>query len=165
MPGILVGRRLVSTHPHVSRGTNAPAHLGTPALVPYSTESTKAKPPWLYGKATAVNTTTRPPARTKGEPASIHASGGKVARDEATSKDPLESSSCRHLATSMVAQPRTRFAVARKAVLFARGSTNNVRQSGRSTENGTPGSPPPAPTSTTTDAAGHNRAKANESGR
>lgn len=166
MAGIWVRAGPVSNHPRVPRGTNAPAHLGAPALVAYTTEFLSSHASWAQDMGPAVKTTTCPPGRTNCEPASIQASGGKVARDAATSKDPRGTSSWRHLATSKDAEvPRIRFAVARNAVLFARGSTNRVRQSGRSTENGTPGSPPPAPTSTTAADAGHSLAKANESGR
>lgn len=169
MPAIWNPRWSLSNHPAggtVPRGTNAPAHRRAPPVVAYCTESASSQPAESPATSAAANTTTRPPSLTRGIAAATHSSGGNVARDEATRKAPLGSSSWRQRLTSKAAAlPRTLFAVARNAHRFARGSTIKVGQSGRSTAKGTAGSPPPDPTSTTAEPSGANRAKAKESGR
>jgi hypothetical protein len=169
MPAIWNRVWLLSNHRAdwiVPRGTNAPAHRRTPLIVAYSTESTSAQPSQGWTASLAANTMIRPPGRTKGTASATHSSTGNVALDDATPNACLGSSSWRQRATSnKAAPPAILFAVERKAHRFARGSTKVVRQSGLSKANGTPGSPPPAPTSTTFAPVGAKRAKANESGR
>ena len=169
MPAIWNPPWSLSNHPTegtVPRGTNAPAHLGAPLATTYLSESANTQVSKESTTSDAAKTTTRPPGTSSGNAASIHSDGTNVALDDATENACPGSSSCRQRSTSNRAHRATvLLAAARNAQRFARGSTSKVRQSGLKTANGTPGRPPPAPTSTTLAPFGANRAKANESGR
>jgi hypothetical protein len=142
-----------------------PAHRATPEAVRYS-ERSISRLPLLTGRNSCVDKRTSRPAGTRTvNPSSIHFSGGNVARETATSKREEKPSSRRALTTLAFPHPISLTAVFRKATRLARGSSKVTWQSGRRSEKGIPGSPPPDPTSNTLESEGQNRERAKLSGR